>query len=115
MPFTMPDSYNKMKANGEPKSTNTIAMYKTHLNKIANATGYTTVEEFIEHITVIVKTIDKICVQKDDEADATFRSRKRVFYSAIFMILPPEMSSQPNDFYLANRKLQDGNPADFKI
>jgi hypothetical protein len=112
--FTMPETYNGMKANGEPKSKNTIAMYKTHLNKISNATGYTTVEEFVAHITSIVKAIDAICVQKDDESDATFRSRKRVFYSAIFMVLPAEMTSQPNAFYLANKKLQDGNPADFK-
>lgn len=110
----MPESYNGMKANGEPKSKNTIAMYKTHLNKIANATGYTTVEEFVEHIKTVVKAIDAICVQKEGEPDATFRSRKRVFYSAIFMVLPPEISSQPNDYYLANKKLQDGNPADFK-
>lgn len=110
----MPDNYNKLKANGEPKSTNTIAMYRTHLNKLANATGYTTVEEFIANIKTVVKAIDAICVQKEGEALATFRSRKRVFYSAVFMVLPASMTSQPNGFYLANKKLQDGNPADFK-
>jgi hypothetical protein len=114
MPFTLPDNYNKNKADGSPKSDNTIKMYKTHLNKISNATGYTTVEEFVEHIKTVVKAIDAICVQKEGEPDATFRSRKRVFYSAIFMVLPASMTSQPNAFYLANKKLQDGNPADFK-
>ena len=112
--FTMPETYNDKKANGEPKSKNTIAMYKTHLNKLATATGYTTVAEFVKNSMKVVKAVNELCVKKDEEAEATFRARKRVFYSAIFMILPQEVSSRPNAFYVANKKIQDGNPADFK-
>ena len=112
--FTMPETYNDKKANGEPKSKNTIAMYKTHLNKLATATGYTTVAEFVKNSMKVVKAVNELCTRKDDEPEATFRSRKRVFYSAIFMILPQEVSSRPNAFYVANKKIQDGNPADFK-
>jgi hypothetical protein len=112
--FTMPEKFNDKKANGEPKSTNTINMYKTHLNKLATATGYITVAEFVKHSMKVVKAVNDLCVRKPDEAEATFRARKRVFYSAIFMILPPEVTAKPNAFYVANKKIQDGNPADFK-
>ena len=112
--FTLPETYNKMKADGSPKSKNTIAMYKTHLNKLAMTTGYTTVEEFVKHSMKVVKAINELCVKKDEEAEATFRARKRVFYSACFMVLPTDFLSRPNAYYVANKKLQDGNPADFK-
>jgi hypothetical protein len=110
----MPETYNKNKADGSPKSKNTISMYKTHLNKLATATGYITVEEFMKHSMKIVKAINELCVRKPEEAEATYRARKRVFYSSIFMILPPEFTAKPNAFYVANKKLQDANPADFK-
>ena len=114
MPFTLPETYNKNKADGSPKSKNTISMYRTHLNKLATATGYTTVAEFMKHSMKIVKAINDICVRKPEEAEATFRARKRVFYSACFMVLPTDFLSRPNAYYVANKKLQDGNPADFK-
>jgi hypothetical protein len=114
MPFELPEKYNDKKADGSPKSKNTVAMYKTHLNKLATATGYTTVTEFVKHSMKVVKAINELCVRKPDEAEATYRARKRVFYSAIFMILPAEVTAKPNAFYVANKKIQDGNPADFK-
>jgi len=111
--FTMPDNYNKMKANGEEKSKTTIAMYKTHLNKIAKATGFTTVEEFVKNTAKVNKAISELC-PKGDESDVMHRSKKRVYYSAIFMVLPPDVLAKKNAFYLANKKLQDAPPADFK-
>jgi hypothetical protein len=112
--FTLPETYNSTKANGDPKSKTTIAMYKTHLNKISTATGYTTVEEFVKHPSKVVKAINEICAKKENESEVAFRSRKRVFYSAVFMVLPKEIVSKPNAFYLANKKLQDAPPSDFK-
>ena len=111
--FTMPDNYNGMKANGEEKSKNTIIMYRTHLNKIANATGFTTIAEFTKNSRKVVKAIDEICPQ-GDESDVIYRSKKRVYYSAIFMVLPKEVLARRNAFYLANKKIQDGKPSSFK-
>ena len=112
--FTMPETYNATKANGEPKSKNTIAMYKTHLNKVAKASGYTTTEEFVKHAAKVVKAINELCTKTETESEVAFRARKRVYYSAIFMILPKEILAKPNAFYVANKKLQDAPPADFK-
>jgi hypothetical protein len=52
--------------------------------------------------------------KKPDETDAKHLSRARVFYSAIFMVLPKKYMEKPNPFYRANKKYQEGNPADFK-
>jgi hypothetical protein len=112
--FTMPETYNDKKANGESKSKNTVAMYKTHLNKIAKASGYTTVEEFVKHGAKVVKAINELCTKKENESEVAFKARKRVFYSAIFMILPKEVLAKSNAFYVANKKLQDAPPSDFK-
>ena len=109
----MPDTYKDTKANGEPKSKNTILMYKTHLNKISRATGFTTIAEFTKNSRKVVKAIDEICPQ-GDESDIVYRSKKRVYYSALFMVLPPAVLARRNAFYLANKKLQDGKPSSFK-
>jgi len=114
MPFILPEDYNKMKANGEPKSQNTINMYKTNLNKISDETGYTTVAELVKNSRKTIKAINDICVKKPNETAAVFKARKRVFYSAIFMVLPADVLATPNQFYLANKKIQDANPEDFK-
>lgn len=111
--FTMPETYNDKKADGEPKSKNTVAMYKTHLNKIAKATGFTTVEEFVKNTAKVNKAISELC-PKGEESEVMYRSKKRVYYSAIFMVLPPDVLAKKNAFYLANKKLQDGRPEDFK-
>jgi len=113
MPFTMPDTFNHLKANGEEKSKNTIIMYRTHLNKIANATGFTTIAEFTKNSRKVIKAIDEICPQ-GDESDVIYRSKKRVYYSAIFMVLPKAVLARRNAFYLANKKIQDGKPSSFK-
>ena len=110
----MPEEYNTTKANGEPKSKNTIAMYKTHLNKVAKASGYTTTEEIVKHSMKVVKAINELCTKTEAESEAAFRARKRVYYSAIFMVLPKEVVAKPNAFYAANKKLQDAPPSDFK-
>jgi len=114
MPFTMPDTYNTSTKRGAPKSKATIAAYKTHLNRIADATGLTTVREFVGASRKVISAINKMCVKRDDESAVSFQGRKRVYYSAIFMVLPPEVLAKPNAFYKANKKLQDSNPADFK-
>jgi hypothetical protein len=111
--FVMPDTYNEMKADGQPKSKNTIAMYKTHLNKISNATGFSTIAEFTKNSKKVIKAIDEICPQ-GNESDVIYRSKKRVYYSALFMVLPPEVLAKKNAFYLANKKVQDGKPSSFK-
>jgi hypothetical protein len=49
-----------------------------------------------------------------DESDEMFRARKRIYYSAIFMILPPEVKNTSNMYYQANKELQDINPANYR-
>jgi len=115
MPFTLPDTYNTLTRKGEQKSKATVAAYKTHLNRIADHTSLTTIEEFVKHPLKVTRAIKEICTKKDQESDVAWRARMRVYYSAIFMVLPSEMLTKPNPFYKANKKLQDGNPADFKV
>lgn len=114
MPFIMPPTYNTTTKKGAEKSKATISAYKTHLNRIAAATGLTTIEEFMKSSRKVNAAINKICVKNDEESAVTFQARKRVYYSAIFMVLPPEVLAKPNPFYRANKKLQDANPADYK-
>jgi hypothetical protein len=114
MPFTMPDTYSTTTKKGAPKSKATIATYRTHLNRIADASGLTTVEEFVGASRKVISSINKLCVKRSGESAINFQGRKRVYYSAIFMVLPPAVLAKPNAFYKANKKLQDSNPADFK-
>jgi hypothetical protein len=112
--FTLPDNINVMKANGEPKKPSTISIYKTHLNRISVATGLTTVEQFIKQPRKVIMAIKALTEKKDDESEAQYLARVRVYYSAIFMVLPKEYMETPNSFYRANQKYQGGKPADFK-
>jgi hypothetical protein len=112
--FTLPEQINDTQRNGKPKSPNTINLYKAHLNMITRATGLTTVEEFMKATRKVNAAIKALTEKKPDETDAKHLSRARVFYSAIFMVLPKKYMEKPNPFYRANKKYQEGNPADFK-
>jgi hypothetical protein len=117
MPFTLPAVYSTLiesgKRKGEPKSKGTINVYKNRLNQIADATGVDTLEKLIARPFSVIKFIREVA-QMDGEEEKTFRSRKRTYYSAIFMVLPPEMKNTTNMYYRANKKLQDVNPADYR-
>lgn len=110
----MPETYNTMTQKGTPKTKATIGAYKTHLNRIADATELITVDEFIKNSRKVIAAINKMCIKKEGESAVAFQARKRVYYSAIFMVLPTELLKKPNAFYKANKKLQDANPADYK-
>jgi hypothetical protein len=112
--FTLPEKINDTQRNGKPKSPNTINLYKAHLNMITRATGLTTVEQFMKATRKVNAAIKTLTEKKPDETDAKHLSRARVFYSAIFMVLPKKYMEKPNPFYRANKKYQEGNPADFK-
>jgi hypothetical protein len=117
MPFTLPAVYSTLiesgKRKGEPKSKGTINVYKNRLNQIANATGVDTLEKLIARPFSVVNFIKGVAPM-GDESEEAFRARKRTYYSAIFMVLPPEMKNTTNMYYRANKKLQDAPPANYR-
>jgi uncharacterized protein YlzI (FlbEa/FlbD family) len=117
MPFELPAVYSTLiesgKRRGEPKSKGTINVYKNRLNQIANATGIDTLEKLIARPSSVIKFIKGVAPM-GDESEEAFRARVRTYYSAIFMVLPPEMKNKPNMYYKANKKLQDAPPANYR-
>jgi hypothetical protein len=117
MPFTLPPVYSTQiesgKRKGEPKSKGTINVYKNRLNQIANATGVDTLEKLLARPFSVIEFIKGIA-PIGDESDEVFRARKRTYYSAIFMVLPPEIKNTPNMYYRANKKLQDAPPDNYR-
>ena len=117
MPFTLPPVYSKViesgQRKGQEKSKGTIGVYKNRLNQIADATGVDTLEKVIAQSKRVIKFIKEI-EPFDEESNDSFRARIRTFYSAIFMILPPEIKNKPNPYYKANKTVQDVNPADYR-
>lgn len=117
MPFTLPPVYSTViesgKRKGEAKSKGTIGVYTNRLNQIADATGVDTLEKVIAQPKRVIKFISGLS-PIGEESDDSFRARKRTFYSAIFMILPPEMKNTPNPYYKANKNLQDAPPENYR-
>lgn len=117
MSFTLPEVYSTLiesgKRKGEPKSKGTINVYKNRLNQIAAATGVDTLEKVIARPFTVINFIKGI-EQEVGETDETYLARKRTYFSAIFMILPPEVKNRPNMYYKANKKVQVANPADYR-
>lgn len=117
MPFILPTVYSTLiesgKRAGEPKSKGTINVYKNRLNQIAAATGVDTLEKVIARPFSVIKFIKGIQPMAD-ETDEAYLARKRTYFSAIFMILPPEVKNRPNMYYKANKKVQEVNPADYR-
>lgn len=117
MSFTLPAVYSTLiesgKRKGEPKSKGTINVYKNRLNQIAAATGVDTLEKIIARPFTVVKFIKGVAPMVDETEEA-FRARVRTYYSAIFMILPPEEKNKPNMYYKANKKLQDAPPENYR-
>jgi uncharacterized protein YlzI (FlbEa/FlbD family) len=117
MSFELPAVYSTLiesgKRKGEPKSKGTINVYKNRLNQIANATGVDTLEKLIARPSAVIKFIKGVAPM-GDESEEAFRARVRTYYSAIFMVLPPEMKNTPNMYYRANKKIQDAPPANYR-
>lgn len=117
MPFELPTVYstviNSGKRKGEAKSKGTINVYKNRLDQIADATGVNTLEEIIAQPKRVIKFISGLS-PIGDESDEVFRARMRTYYSAIFMILPPEVKNTPNMYYKANKKIQDSPPENYR-
>ena len=117
MPFTLPPVYSTLiesgKRKGEPKSKGTINVYKNRLNQIADATGVDTLEKLMARQKKVIKFIKGVAPM-GDESNEAFRARVRTYYSAIFMILPPEVKNTPNPYYKANKEIQDAPPADYR-
>ena len=117
MPFELPAVYSTTiesgKRKGEPKSKGTINVYKNRLNQIANATEVDTLEKIIAKPKKVIKFIKGVPPMANESDDA-FRARIRTYYSAIFMILPPEVKNTSNMYYKANKQLQDVNPANYR-
>jgi hypothetical protein len=117
MPFELPAVYSTQiesgKRKGEPKAKGTIIVYKNRLNQIANATGVDTLEKLIAEPKRVIKFIKEVAPM-DGEEEKMFRARVRTYYSAIFMVLPPEIKNTPNMYYQANKEIQDAIPADYR-
>ena len=112
--FQMPAVWNNLKRNGEPKSPYTINLYKVHLNRITAQTGLETIEKMMKATRKVNAAIQTLTSKKDTESVMEQSSRARLYYSALFMVLPAEYIKTPNAFYRANKKWQDGKPEDFK-
>ena len=114
MTFNLPTEVNSLTAKGTPKSASTIALYKVHLNKIAKATGHDTVDKLLANSRSVIAAIKTLSAKKPGESPNAHLARTRIYYSAIFYILPPDIKAKPNAFYRANKKVQEAPPANFK-
>jgi hypothetical protein len=100
MPFEIPADANMLLANGEPKSTNTIKTYTSHLNKLSTY-GYDTVEKLLKKPKEVLKIINELAGPGD--SDAT-RFRRRVYLSAIFFVTHTTPLKKKKAYYDAFQK-----------
>jgi len=112
--FQMPATWNNLKRDGEAKSPYTINLYKVHLNRITAQTGLETIEKMMKATRKVNAAIRALVAKKPTETVVQQSARARLYYSALFMVLPEEYIKKPNAFYRANKKWQDGKPEDFK-
>jgi len=112
--FIFPEKYNNLTNKGTEKSKSTISIYKTHLNRITALTGLDTVEQFMKASRKVNKVIADLNPIMENQSVSQRNTKVRIYYSALFTVLPEEYIKKPNPFYKANKKWQDGNPADFK-
>ena len=110
----MPKTFNHLKRDGQPKTQNTVNLYKVHLNRITASTGLDTIEKMMKATRKVNAAITTLVPKKSGESAVQQSARARIYYSALFMVLPTEYISKPNAFYRANKKWQDGKPEDFK-
>ena len=112
--FQMPATWNGNKRDGAPKTQNTINLYKAHLNRLTAQTGLDTIEKMMKATRKVNAAICSLVPKKAGESAVQRSARARLYYSALFMVLPADYIKKPNAFYRANKKWQDGKPEDFK-
>ena len=110
MPFILPETYSTTIESGtragEPKSKATIAVYKSRLNHITTLTGIDNLAGILAHPFKVIQAI-KTLPADAGESEVAHRSRKRTYFSAIFMILPPDVKAKSNMYFIENKRLQD--------
>jgi hypothetical protein len=106
MTFTVPTKLApKVDKEGNPRtlSKNTIKIYKNRLNKISEK-GYSTVDELIESPEGVIQAINDLV---PGASTPETRQHKRVYYSAVFYVLPEQYLQSSNSYYKAFQYLKD--------
>ena len=80
-------------------SVNTLKIYKSKLNKLAN-NGFNSVDSLIQNQIEVINLINNMVNGDEDK----HRQEKRLIYSAIFFVLPQEVLAQQNEYYFAFQK-----------
>lgn len=89
-----------VKADGEPKSANTIKTYTSRLNKLSTY-GYDTVEKLLKKSKEVIKIIDDLAGPGDNDG---VRLRKREYLSAIFFVTHTTPLKKKKAYYDAFQK-----------
>jgi hypothetical protein len=99
MPFEFPSTFQSTTAAGAPKSDKTLAIYRTHINRLSAETGITTIEGVVANPLATLAAIHNLTPRKEGETDNSRNTRLRVYFSALFTYLPAEYIAASNPFY----------------
>jgi len=98
MGFDIPlDTPAASKRTGEDRSKNTIKLYKTYLNKLANM-GYTTKKDLVEKQIDVVNDIKKNVLESNGNT-TVMNQKTRIFLSAIYYVLHDVSYSDLTAYY----------------
>lgn len=106
MTFILPNKLApKVDKEGNPKtlSKNTIKIYKNRLNKLSEK-GYSTVDELLHSPEGVIQAINDLV---PGASTPETRQHKRVYYSAVFYVLPEPYLQKANPYYQAFQYLKD--------
>jgi len=106
MTFILPDSFApKYQKDGSPRtlSRNTIKTYKSRLNKLASQ-GFSTVDELLRQPQAVILAINQLLPGMESPA---LRQEKRIFFSAIFWVLPEQYLQRENPYHKAFQGVRD--------
>lgn len=94
-----PITHVKITKSGTPLAKGSVAIYKTRLNRLAQA-GYDTIQKLVDQADEIIQFLDLFLDDKDDAVE------KRYYYSAIFYALYLRPKSEQKPYYDAFQKLK---------
>jgi hypothetical protein len=106
MPFKLPDTFApKYQKDGTPRtlSPNTIKTYKSRLNKLASQ-GFSNVDELLRQSQDVILTINTLVPGMESPA---LRQEKRIYFCAIFWVLPESVLKSQNPYYKAFQGVRD--------
>ena len=101
MPFQVPDETSK-----PDLSKNTIKIYKSKLNKLAEA-GFDTVASLTLQPQAVCEEIVRL---EPDGVSVNGRMRRRLYISSVFWVLPEQYRATKNPYYQLFQGVKDEPP-----